>query len=79
MGAVSWSVGVRPKYGKKDKHLMCMDAELNINDEAKGHYVDCRKDMLPLYKMRAELDAFIGECEKGFDDMEAHNEEAKDA
>jgi len=79
MGAVSWMVGVRPQYGKKHKHLMCLDAELNINDEAQGHYIDCRKDMAPLYKMQRELNTFITECETALDDMEAHNEEAKDA
>jgi len=79
MGAVAWSVKVRPQFGKKCKHLMCMDGELNINDEAKGHYVDCRKDLSPLYKMQRELNQFIIECETALDDTEAHNEEAKDA
>jgi hypothetical protein len=76
MGAVAWTVSVRPVYGK-NKHMMCMDGELSINDEAGNHYVDCRKDMVPLYKMQNELNRFIAECEEGFADLEAHNEGLK--
>ena len=77
LGAVSWSVAVQPQYGKKHKHLMCVEAELSISDEAQSHYVDCTKDMAPLFKMQRELNEFILQCGAAIDDVETHNEEAK--
>ena len=77
LGAVSWSVAVRPHFDKK-KHpgKMDWDGELCISDDAQCHWVDNQKDMVPLYKMQRQLNIFILECEKAMLDVGQHNEQA---
>jgi len=78
LGAVSWSVGVTPHWNKK-KHPneMTFDAEINVNGDAKGHYVERRAGLRPVKILYAEIGKFIQEAEAALDLMEKNNGKSK--
>jgi hypothetical protein len=71
LGAVAWDVEVRPSWTNKDEHGMT--AEITLNEEAHSHYVHRKANMLPIYRMRDELNKFIETCEQAFKDVEEEN------
>ena len=86
MAAVSWRVCVEywqqwDKSGdKKTVEYQCnVAAELNINDEAKAHYVGRKADLRPLRKMRKELDAFEDACVQALVEAEEYHAKSKES
>lgn len=86
MAAVGWEVtleywndcekisGTKTGVYKANVH-----AELNLTDEAKGHYVNRKADLRPLRKMRKELDAFEDACVKAIGEAEEYNAKSKES
>jgi len=70
LGAVSWSVEVNPPWEDSKTKKDCMWADLHVNDDAKGHYIERKAHMLPVYRMRDELNKFIEACEQALKDIE---------
>lgn len=79
MAAVGWEVQVeywnnRDDDKKKDgTYTANVHAEMNLTDEAKGHYVQRKADLRPIRKMRKELDAFEDACVKAIAEAEDYN------
>ena len=70
MGAVSWHVTIAPHWDKENhRDKLCLDAEININKEATSQWVERKASMLPVYRMRDELNKFIEACEQGLEDV----------
>ena len=70
MGAMQWDVVVCAHWDKKKyPDRLILEGNININREAQGHYVNRKADMLPIYRMRDELNAFIEACEQGIEDV----------
>jgi hypothetical protein len=54
-----------------------MYAEFGVNDEAKSHYIDRKEELRPLYKLQAELNRFIMECEAALLQVKEYNADVR--
>ena len=75
LGAVQWTVSVTKDYQqKKYPGKLAVDGEFGVNDEAKNHWVESRKDLVPLLKLEKQLADFLATMQDAMLDVQDHNE-----
>ena len=73
---MSWNIDVSECYRNKKK--LSVDANFNVTEEGRWHYVSRKAHLKTMYAMRDEINTFIKECEQALKDVETHNAQSKD-
>ena len=76
LGAVQWDVTVDKGYcmdKMDDTDKYEVDANFQINEEARSHWVHRKADLRPMYKIQKNLNDFITTCEKALAETGEHN------